>query len=127
MRLSDVLISKDEAVDTVRKMCQMILDKCATHYDEDLKDEVYDNTLEVDAILRCNKYIRIALNALPYREEDSTGKIDSHDVLTWLLHYHKCSFDLHGRYLPHEVIGWLVADISKNLLNITETEGQYGK
>lgn len=69
--MSDVLISKDEAVDTVRKTCQMILDKCATHYDEDLKDEVYDNTLEVDAILRCNKYISIALNNLPscYRYE----------------------------------------------------------
>ena len=75
--MSDVLISKDEAVDTVRKMCQMILDKCDTHYDEYLKDEVYDNTLEVDAVLRCNKYISIALNNLPSRsasEERKHGK-----------------------------------------------------
>lgn len=60
-------------------------------------------------------------------EENEKGKIDKLDVLTWLLHYHKLSFDLHGRYLPHEVIGWLVADISKNLLNIADLPHACGK
>lgn len=41
--------------------------------------------------------------------------ISRQDVLGWLLAYHTKSFDLKGRYYPHEVIGWLVADISKNL------------
>lgn len=37
------------------------------------------------------------------------------DVLAWLLAYHTASFDLKGRYLPHEVISWLINDISKDL------------
>ena len=41
--------------------------------------------------------------------------ISRQDVLGWLLAYHTKSFDLKGRYYPHEVIGWLVTDISKNL------------
>ena len=38
-------------------------------------------------------------------------------VRKWLLAYHKMSFDLMGRYLPHEVISWLVNDISKKLFD----------
>ena len=34
------------------------------------------------------------------------------DILSWLLAYHTKSFDLHGRYMPHEVIGWLVHDFA---------------
>ena len=34
------------------------------------------------------------------------------DILSWLLAYHAKSFDLHGRYMPHEVIGWLVHDFA---------------
>ena len=32
------------------------------------------------------------------------------DVLAWLSAYHMKSFDLNGRYMAHEVIGWLVHD-----------------
>ena len=38
------------------------------------------------------------------------------DVLAWLLAYHTKSFELHGRYLPHEVISWLVNDFSKEFI-----------
>lgn len=38
------------------------------------------------------------------------------EVLGWLLAYHTMSFDLHGRYLPHEVISWLINDFSKNFI-----------
>mgnify|MGYP006923190762 CR=1 FL=1 len=45
----------------------------------------------------------------------SVEAVTKEDVLGWLLAYHTMSFDLKGQYCPHEVIGWLVADISKNL------------
>ena len=35
------------------------------------------------------------------------------NVLAWLLSYHTQAFELKGRYLPHEVIGWLVNDFCK--------------
>ena len=38
------------------------------------------------------------------------------DILEWLLAYHTKSFELRGRYLPHEVIGWLIADFSKQYM-----------
>ena len=41
---------------------------------------------------------------------------DYQEVLGWLLAYHTKSFDLHGRYLPHEVISWLINDFSKNFI-----------
>ena len=34
------------------------------------------------------------------------------DILAWLLAYHMKSFDLKGRYMAHEVIGWLVHDFA---------------
>lgn len=34
------------------------------------------------------------------------------EILSWLLAYHAKSFELHGRYMPHEVIGWLVHDFA---------------
>ena len=34
------------------------------------------------------------------------------EILSWLLAYHTKSFELHGRYMPHEVIGWLVHDFA---------------
>lgn len=34
------------------------------------------------------------------------------EILLWLLAYHTKSFELHGRYLPHKVIGWLVHDFA---------------
>lgn len=44
------------------------------------------------------------------------------DILSWLLAYHTKSFDLHGRYMAHEVIGWLVHDFA----NAYMAEGREG-
>lgn len=41
---------------------------------------------------------------------------DYKEVLGWLLAYHTMSFDLHGRYLPHEVISWLINDFTKEFI-----------
>ena len=41
---------------------------------------------------------------------------DYQEVLGWLLAYHTDSFDLHGRYLPHEVISWLINDFTKEFI-----------
>ena len=50
------------------------------------------------------------MNALP------SAQPDYQEVLGWLLAYHTMSFDLHGRYLPHEVISWLINDFTKNFM-----------
>lgn len=55
----DNLISRQAAIDLVRDVCDAILTGCGSHYDGE--DEVYDDLLEVDAILKCNKEIGIAL------------------------------------------------------------------
>lgn len=49
------------------------------------------------------------LKALPSAQPEQ-------DVLAWLLAYHTKSFELHGRYFPHEVISWLVNDFSKEFI-----------
>ena len=54
------------------------------------------------------------------RMTDDKKYIAVKDILGWLLAYHTKSFDLKGRYLPHEVIGWLINDISKNLFEEVE-------
>ena len=41
---------------------------------------------------------------------------DYQEVLGWLLAYQTKSFDLHGRYLPHEVISWLINDFTKEFI-----------
>ena len=38
------------------------------------------------------------------------------DIAEWMLAYHLKSFDLKGRYLPHEVISWLINDFAKVFL-----------
>lgn len=60
---------------------------------------------------------KMAIEALKGKEPNvpSVDAISRQDVLGRLLAYHTKSFDLKGRYYPHEVIGWLVIDISKNL------------
>ena len=50
------------------------------------------------------------LSALP------SAQPDYKEVLGWLLAYHTISFDLHGRYLPHEVISWLINDFTKEFI-----------
>lgn len=45
---------------------------------------------------------------------------DYQEVLGWLLAYHTKSFELKGTYKPHEVISWLINDISRTLFEGTE-------
>lgn len=47
---------------------------------------------------------------------------DYQDVLGWLLAYHTMSFDLHGRYLPHEVISWLINDFTREFIAVREQD-----
>lgn len=46
----------------------------------------------------------------------SADVVNKTDLLGWLLAYHTKSFELKGRYMPHEVIGWLINDLTKNFL-----------
>lgn len=68
------LISRQSALALVRDVCNAIMSCCGSHYDEEVEDEVYDDIREVDAILKCNKEIRIALKNLPSAQpEKRTG------------------------------------------------------
>ena len=62
-RTTGGMIYRQDAIDLVKDVCEAILSMCGSHYDGE--DEVYDDLLEVDAILKCNKEIRIALRNLP--------------------------------------------------------------
>lgn len=62
------LIYKQDAIDLVKDVCDAIMSGCDSHYDPETKDEVYNDILEVDAILKCNKENRIALGNLPSAE-----------------------------------------------------------
>ena len=57
------------------------------------------------------------------KEIPSADVVNKTDLLGWLLAYHTKSFELKGRYLPHEVIAWLVNDLSKDLLEDCEQNG----
>lgn len=46
----------------------------------------------------------------------SADVVNKTDLLGWLLAYHTKSFELKGRYMPHEVIGWLINDLTKNFI-----------
>ena len=59
------LISRQDAIDLVRDVCDVILSGCGCHYDSEVEDEVYDDVHEVDTILKCNKEIRKSLKDLP--------------------------------------------------------------
>lgn len=58
-------ISRKDAIDLVRDVCDAIMSGCESWYDSETEDEVYKDILEVNAILKCNKEIRIALANLP--------------------------------------------------------------
>ena len=51
-----------------------------------------------------------------YLKQVPSAQPDYQEVLGWLLAYHTKSFDLHGRYLPHEVISWLINDFTKGFI-----------
>ena len=71
----DDLISRQAAIDLVKDVCDAIMSCCGSHYDEETDDEVYDDIREIDAILKCNKEMRIALKNMPSAEsERKTGK-----------------------------------------------------
>ena len=71
----DDLISRQAAIELVRDVCDAIMSGCDSYYDSETDDEVYKDLLEVDAILKCNKEIRIALRNMPSAEsERKTGK-----------------------------------------------------
>lgn len=59
------VISRQAAIDLVRDICNAIMCECESHYDDEVRDEVYEDVREVDAILKCNKRIRKALRNLP--------------------------------------------------------------
>ena len=69
------LISRQAAIDLVKDVCDAIMSGCDSHYDSETGDEVYNDILEVDAILKCNKEIRIALvNMLSAQPERKKGR-----------------------------------------------------
>ena len=71
------------------------------------RDEAIDALYEHEFSNWCDKdEVSTILNDLP-----DVKAIDEVDLLSWLLAYHKKSFDLKGRYMSHEVIGWLVHDL----------------
>lgn len=90
-------ITDEQAIDHLQKSGWM-QNHDRQMYEMGLKERLADDSDSYDALLP---------------PADSVSK---EDVLGWLLAYHTKSFDLKGRYYPHEVIGWLTADISKNLL-----------
>ena len=59
------LIERQAAIDLVRDVCNAVMSGCESWYDPETKDEVYEDIREVDAILKCNKEVRIALRNMP--------------------------------------------------------------
>ena len=64
------LISRQDAMELARDVCDAIMSGCDSYYDTETGDEVYKDILEVDAILKCNKEIRIALKNMPSAEPE---------------------------------------------------------
>ena len=63
------LLDKDLVLDTIKRICIEVLEECDSHYDCDICDYVYDDTKEVNAILRVNKAIRAAINNMESEHE----------------------------------------------------------
>lgn len=63
--MSKDTIYRQDAIDMVKDVCDAIMSGCESWYDPEAEDEVYKDILEVDAILKCNKEIRIALRNMP--------------------------------------------------------------
>ena len=58
-------IGRQDAIKTVKSVCQEVLDQCKSYFDSEIDEEVYSDILEVNAVLKCNKYICKALKELP--------------------------------------------------------------
>ena len=65
-------ISRQAAIDLVKDVCDAIMCGCESWYDPEIEDEVYKDILEVDAILKCNKEVRIALRNMPSAQAERT-------------------------------------------------------
>lgn len=61
---------------------------------------------------KCAVWKNVGLTNALHIMQDLPPAQPEQDILSWLLAYHTKSFDLHGRYMPHEVIGWLVHDFA---------------
>ncbi len=78
-------VSRAAVINAWRDACNSVMSKCACHYDDDIKDTVYDNTSEVNAVLRCNKEFKNALKALPLITPKQPGwTTDVNDILAYL-------------------------------------------
>jgi len=80
------LIDRQAAIELVKDVCDAIMSGCKRHYDSEVGDEVYDDILEVDAILRCNKGIRNALRDMPSAQPEITleSAIDYLHSIGWM-------------------------------------------
>ena len=67
------LISRQAAIELVKDVCDAIMSGCESRYDPETEDEVYTDIREVDAILKCNKEVRIALRNMPSAQPDLSG------------------------------------------------------
>ena len=90
----DGYIYKQTAIDAINKNRDSVFHD-SVHYE----DAVYD------------------ISNLP-----SADVVNKTDLLGWLLAYHTKSFELKGRYPSHEVISWLVNDLSMYLFEDGEQE-----
>lgn len=63
------LVSKDSVIDLVKKTSIEILEQCKNHYEPEIDDYVYDDTREVDAILKLNKAIQNAIKNMESEHE----------------------------------------------------------
>jgi len=65
-------ISRKAAIELVKDVCDAIMSGCESRYDPETEDEVYTDIREVDAILKCNKEVRIALRNMPSAQPEIT-------------------------------------------------------
>ena len=70
--MNDDCISRQAAIDLVRDVCNAVMSGCKSLHDPETKYEVYEDIREVDAILKCNKEVRIALRNMPSAQQDCT-------------------------------------------------------
>lgn len=76
-------IYRQDAIELVRDVCDAIMSGCDSYYDTETGDEVYKDILEVDAILKCNKEIRIALKNMPSAPLYTPDEIQTMQDLEW--------------------------------------------
>lgn len=63
------LVSKDSIIDLVKRTAIEILEQCKCHYEPEIEDYVYDDIREVDAVLKFNKAIQVAINNMESEHE----------------------------------------------------------